>query len=98
MSACFSRELRTVVRLSTPVVLTQRGLMMTNVVDTLMVGRLGVTELAATALANMWQWTFMSFGFGLVMGVDPLVSQAHGRGDGDAVALAYQRGVIVAIL
>lgn len=98
MSSSFTSELRTVTRLSAPVVLTQLGLMMTNVVDTLMVGHLGVTELAATALGNMWQWTFMSFGFGLVMGIDPLVSQAHGRGDGDAIALAYQRGVVLAVV
>ena len=71
--------------------------MMTNVIDTLMVGRIGVTELAATALANMWQWTFLSFGFGLVMGMDPLVSQGHGRGDGNEVALAFQRGLLLAI-
>jgi MATE family multidrug resistance protein len=72
--------------------------MMTNIVDTMMVGHLGVTELAASALGNMWQWTFMSFGFGLVMGIDPLVSQAHGRGDGNGVALAYQRGIVLAVL
>jgi MATE family multidrug resistance protein len=71
---------------------------MTNVIDTLMVGRLGVTELAASGLANMWQWTFMSFGFGLVMGMDPLVSQGHGRGDGNEIALAYQRGVVLALV
>jgi MATE family multidrug resistance protein len=98
MSSAFSSELRTILRLSGPVVLTQVGLMMTNVIDTLMVGRLGVTELAATALANMWQWTFLSFGFGLVMGIDPLVSQAHGRGDADDVALALQRGLLLAVL
>ena len=98
MPSSFNSELRAVTRLSGPVVLTQLGLMMTHVVDTLMVGHLGVTELAATALGNMWQWTFMSFGFGLVMGIDPLVSQAHGRGDGDAIALAYQRGVVLAVI
>jgi multidrug resistance protein, MATE family len=94
--ASFARELRKVARLSAPVVLTQVGLMMTNVIDTLMVGRIGVTELAATALANMWQWMFLSFGFGLVMGMDPLVSQGHGRGDGNEIALAFQRGLLLA--
>ncbi len=98
MSSPFLTELRTVTRLSAPVVLTQVGLMMTNVIDTLMVGRLGVTELAATALANMWQWMFLSFGFGLVMGIDPLVSQGHGRGDGNEVALALQRALLLAVI
>jgi multidrug resistance protein, MATE family len=94
----FRTELRTVVRLSTPVVLTQVGLMMTNIIDTIMVGHLGVTELAATGLANMWQWMFLSFGFGFVMGMDPIVSQAYGRGDGNGIALGYQRGVVLAVV
>jgi len=68
-----------------------------GVVDTLMLSRLGVTELAASALGNAWQWTWMSFGLGLVIGIDPLISQAHGRGDGPGAALALQRGVVLAV-
>jgi len=91
-------ELARVGHLSAPVVLVQLGLMTVGVVDTLMLGRVGVTELAASALANSWQWTFLSLGLGLVMGVEPLISQAHGAGDGDGAALALQRGVVVALL
>jgi MATE family multidrug resistance protein len=92
------RELKQVAQLSAPVALTQLGLMMIGVVDTLMLSRLGVTELAGAALGNAWQWTFTSFGLGLVTGIDPLISQAHGRGDGPATALAMQRGVVIALL
>ncbi len=91
-------ELGTLLRMSSPVALTQLGLMMTGIVDTLMVGRLGVDELAASALGNMWQWSFMSLGLGVLMGMDPLVSQAHGRGDGPATALVLQRGIVLALL
>src|SRR3954466_10048517 len=90
-------ELKVLARLSAPVVLTQLGLMLMGVVDTLMLSRLGVTELAASALGNAWQWTWMSFGLGLVIGIDPLISQAHGRGDGPGAALALQRGVVLAV-
>jgi multidrug resistance protein, MATE family len=90
-------ELNVVSRLSIPVVLSQLGLMTMGVVDTLMVSRLGVTELGASALGNAWQWTWMSLGLGLVMGIDPLISQAHGRGDGPSTALALQRGVVLAL-
>jgi MATE family multidrug resistance protein len=91
-------ELKVVSRLSIPVVLSQLGLMTMGVVDTLMVSRLGVTELGASALGNAWQWTWMSLGIGLVMGIDPLISQAHGRGDGPSTALALQRGVVLALI
>jgi MATE family multidrug resistance protein len=92
------RELQQVARLSAPVALAQLGLMMIGVVDTLMLSRLGVTELAAGALGNAWQWTFLSLGLGMVMGIDPLISHAHGRGDGPGTALALQRGIVLGIL
>jgi multidrug resistance protein, MATE family len=91
-------ELKVVSRLSIPVVLSQLGLMAMGVVDTLMVSRLGVLELGASALGNAWQWTWMSLGIGLVMGIDPLISQAHGRGDGPSTALALQRGIVLALI
>lgn len=91
-------EIGVISRLSGPVVLTQLGMMATGVVDTIMVSRLGVAELAASALANMWQWTWISAALGLVMGIDPLISQAHGRGDGPGTALALQRGLLLAVL
>jgi len=96
-SSSLGHELGEIARLSAPVVLTQLGMMTMGVVDTLMVGRLGVTELAASALANTWQWTWMSLGFGIVLGIDPLISQAHGRGDGASTALALQRGIVLAL-
>jgi MATE family multidrug resistance protein len=37
-------------------------------------------------------------GLGVLMGMDPLISQAHGRGDHAATALALQRGVVLALL
>jgi MATE family multidrug resistance protein len=92
------RELEQVARLSAPVALAQIGLVMIGVVDTLMLGRVGVVELAAGALGNAWQWTFLSFGLGLVMGIDPMISQAHGRGDGPGTALALQRGIVLALI
>lgn len=96
--ATLRSEFVTVLRLSLPVSLTQVGLMLTGVLDTAMVGRLGVDELAACALGNMWQWSWLSLGLGLVMGIDPLISQAHGRDDGPGTALALQRGIVLALL
>jgi MATE family multidrug resistance protein len=72
--------------------------MLTGVVDTLMVARVHVDALAASAVANMWQWGFLALGMGMVMGMDPLVSQAHGRGDGRACGLALQRALVLSLL
>lgn len=85
-------------RLSVPVALSQLGMMTMGAVETLIVGRLGATELAACALGNVWEWTWLCLGLGLVMGIDPLISQAHGRGDGPGTALALQRGIVLGVL
>lgn len=89
-------ELRTLAALSAPVAAAQVGMMTMNVVDTMMVARVGLAELAAVAVASTWAWSSGSFAQGVVQGIDPLVSQAHGEGDGDSAALALQRGLLVA--
>lgn len=78
--------------------LTQLGTMMFGVVDTLMVGRLGVTELDAAALGNVWLWGTIVVGIGIIYGLDPIIAHAHGRGDAPRAGLALQRGLVVALL
>ena len=75
-------EIRELLRLGLPVSLTQLGVMMLGVVDTMMVGHLGTTALDAAALGSLWVWGTAVFGIGLVFGMDPIVSQAHGAGEG----------------
>jgi multidrug resistance protein, MATE family len=91
-------ELRTIARMSIPIALSQLGMTAMAFVDTLLLGHVGVDELAACALGNVWEWTWLCLGFGLVMGIEPLISQAHGRGDGPATALALQRGIALAAI
>jgi MATE family multidrug resistance protein len=90
-------EFRELFGLSAPLVVAQLGMMTMGVVDTMMVARIGVADLAAVAIATSWAWSSGSLFQGIVQGMDPLVSQAHGAGDGDAAALALQRGLIIAV-
>lgn len=85
-------------KLTAPVALSQLGMMAMGAVETLIIGHVGATELAASALGNVWEWTWLCLGLGLVMGIDPLISQAHGRGDGPGTALAMQRGIVLGLL
>jgi len=78
--------------------LTQLGTMLFGVVDTLMVGRVGVAELDAAALGNVWLWGTIVFGLGIVFGLDPIIAHAHGRGDGSRAGLTLQRGLVVALV
>lgn len=83
--------------LALPVTLSQVGLMLMGVVDTMMVGHLSAAALAATALGTVYFYAFVAFGQGVLFALDPVVSQAVGAGDRPAVAHAVQRGAVLAL-
>jgi Na+-driven multidrug efflux pump len=89
-------ELAATIRLAVPVVLVQLGFTTMGLVDTLMVGRLSASVLAAVALGNLYFFNVSIFGVGTLMALDPLVSQAIGAGDHAGVSRAVQRGLIIA--
>lgn len=91
------REISSLVRLTVPVVGTQVAAMTMGVVDTIMLGSVGPQALAAAALGSTCIWGTLILADGLVRGIDPIVSQAHGARDGERAALALQRGVVIAV-
>jgi MATE family multidrug resistance protein len=90
-------ELRATTRLAVPVAATQLCLMMLGFVDTVMVGRLSVEALAAASLGNVWIHGTLDFGVGILLGIDPIISQAHGARDARTAGLALQRGLLLAL-
>jgi MATE family multidrug resistance protein len=91
-------ELRRLMTLALPVMGAQVGGMLMGTVDTLMLGRVSVDALAGAAIANAWIFSLLLFGQGLVHGIDPLVTQAHGAGRGDQVARTAQQGAVMALV
>lgn len=92
------RELRAMVALAVPVVLSELGWMAMGVVDTIMVGRLGPVAIGAVALGNAICYTPSLFGVGLMLGLDTLVSQAYGREDHDECHRWLAQGVYLAAI
>jgi len=91
-------EFRRVTGLALPVVVVQVGMMAMGVVDTVMVGHFSARDLAAVALGNLYFFSAIVFPMGLLMALDPLVSQAVGARDDTAVGRALQRGGFLALL
>ncbi len=91
-------ELRRLFRLAWPAMATQFGTMLMGVVDTVMVGHVSPEALAAAALGNAFLYGISMIGIGVVLGIDPIVSQAHGAGDGARAGLALQRGLVLSAL
>lgn len=90
-------EVGPLLRLSIPIIIAQLGQMMLGTVDTLIAGRLSVRALDAVALGNVWQVGTMMPLLGIIFGLDPLVSQAHGAGRGEDAGLALQRALLIAL-
>ena len=91
-----SGDVRRLWSLALPVVVVQLGMMLMGVVTTVMVGHVSATDLAAAALGNLCFVWLALLGWGTLMGLDPIVAQAHGADDREAVARGVQRGVVLA--
>ncbi|MGA2559562.1 MAG: MATE family efflux transporter, partial [Terracidiphilus sp.] len=90
-------ELRALVTLAVPVVLSELGWMAQGVVDTIMVGKLGPAAIGAVALGNAVFYTPSLFGIGLLLGLDTLVSQSYGRKDYDGCHRWLAQGTYLAL-
>jgi MATE family multidrug resistance protein len=74
----FGEELRALLTLAIPVVLSELGWMTMTIVDLVMVGRLGPAAIGAVGLGNAIYYAPSLFGIGLLLGLDTLVSQSWG--------------------
>lgn len=92
----WKRELRAMIALAVPVVLSELGWMAQGIVDTIMVGKLGPAAIGAVALGNAVYYTPSLFGIGLLLGLDTLVSHAYGRRDHDTCHRWLAQGVYLA--
>ncbi len=90
-------EVRALLRLAIPVVLSELAWMMMSVVDTIMVGRLSPEAIGAVGLSSSLYYIPALFGIGLLLGLDALVSQAHGRGDDDDCRRWLMQGLYIAL-
>lgn len=85
-------------RVAIPVVLAELGWMSMGVVDTIMVGPLGPSAIAAVGIGNSLHMAFAIFGMGLLLGLDTLVSQAFGARQTSACHRWLFHGVLLALL
>ncbi len=91
-------EIRALLELAIPVVLAELAWILMSVVDTIMVGRLGPEAIGAVGLSSSLYYVPGLFGLGLILGLDTLVSQAHGRGEADECRHWLTYGLYIAFL
>lgn len=84
-------------KLAFPLVLTQAGQMIVQLVDNAMVGRVGTAELAAASFANSIYVVIMVFGLGVFLGVTPLIGHALGAKEDRKVATTMKNSLALSI-
>jgi MATE family multidrug resistance protein len=95
--AAWRDEFRSLVHLSAPVVVVQVGLYAMGAVDAAFMGRVSELEFGAVALGHSFSFVLLGFAMGALAALDPIVSQAHGAREDEAVSRALQRGLVLAL-
>ncbi len=91
-------ELRTLKTLAWPVVLGNLGTVGMGMVDVAVVGRSGELALAGVSAGNIWTFGIFLLAMGILRGLDPAVSQAHGAGDQHRIDRAFGEAIVLAAL
>lgn len=81
--------------LAIPVVFSQIGQVTVNLVDSIMVGHLGTSELAAASFAINVFHVGMLFGLGITLGLTPLVGQSFNAKNPQNMGSWFKNGVLV---
>ncbi|MDX1631042.1 MAG: MATE family efflux transporter [Thermoanaerobaculia bacterium] len=97
MTAPVATHLRRLVHLAIPVAASQLAAMLLMVVDLMMLGRVSVHALDAASLGRVWVMGTLVFGMGLLLGIDPLATQAWGAGDRARFRRTLGSGMVCAL-
>ncbi len=89
----YTKEFSYNLRLAYPIILGMLGHTVVGIVDNIMVGKLGPTELAAVSLGNSFVFIAMSLGIGFSTAITPLVAEADGRKDVEGGRSAFHHGL-----
>ncbi len=91
-------QFRKTYKLAYPVALSQLGHIATGVADSIMVGQLGSTPLAAASLANSVLSVIMVAGLGVSFGITPMIASADGKNDLTTVGKIFNNGTAVIMI
>ena len=93
----YTREFYYNMKLAYPVVIGMLGHTLVQLIDNIMVGQLGPTELAAVSLGNSFVFIAMSLGIGFSTAITPLIAQYYGAKNHTEVQQIYIHGLILCI-
>jgi MATE family multidrug resistance protein len=93
-----AREVRKLTALAVPIIAGQVGQMVLGLVDTVMIGRVGVVPLAAAAFAGTVFSVPLIFGFGILASVSILVARSYGSDRATECGEFLRHGLVIALV
>ena len=93
----YTKEFRYNIKLAYPVIIGMLGHTIVQLIDNIMVGQLGPTELAAVSLGNSFVFIAMSLGIGFSTAITPLISESFGAKNHTKVRQVYVHGLFLCI-
>jgi len=91
----YTKEFRYNMQLAYPVIIGMVGHTLIGIVDNIMVGKLGSTELAAVSLGNSLIFIAMSVGIGFSTAITPIVAEADAENDHVKIRAAFHNGLLL---
>lgn len=91
----YTKEFGYNLRLAYPIILGMLGHTMVAIVDNIMVGKLGPTELAAVSLGNSFVFIAMSLGVGFSTAITPLIAEADGEKSLEKGRSVFHHGLVL---
>jgi len=85
-------------KLAYPIILAMLGHTVVGIIDNIMVGKIGATELAAASLANSFVFIALSVGVGFSTAITPLVASADAENDVKQGRDVFVNGVFLCVL
>ncbi len=96
--AQYTKEFSYNFKLAYPVILGMLGHTLIGIVDNIMVGNLGSTELAAVSLGNSFIFIGMSIGIGFSTAITPIIAEADAAKDSSKIRSVFHHGLLLCTL
>ena len=90
-------ELKSILSLGWPIVLTQLFIMLTGTIDAAFAGHYSSTDLAGVSLGGMVMWPVFMLLTGLTMAMTPIIAQLRGAGQDHQIAHQVRQGLWVCV-
>ncbi|KFF02418.1 MATE family efflux transporter [Flavobacterium reichenbachii] len=91
----YTKEFSYNFRLAYPIILGMVGHTLIGIVDNIMVGKLGSTELAAVSLGNSMIFIAMSLGIGFSTAITPIVAEGDAEKNDTKIRSAFHHGLFL---